>query len=98
MATFPVIDHLDRCKIALQHVVEMQPDCLTGVFDLLLERLDAAIGHAHAQLRQCQCSGHSHAPRGVLTMLPGRRQPQRPPVPHCSEELPTGDAHRDPVE
>ena len=55
MATLPVIDDLDRCKIALQYVAEMQPDRLTNVFDLLLERLDMAIGQAHAQLRQCQC-------------------------------------------
>jgi hypothetical protein len=60
--------------------------------DLLLERLDAAIGHAHAQLRQCQCLDHAHPrvpllprPRGVLTVLPGCRQPPHPPVPQCPE-------------
>jgi hypothetical protein len=105
MATLPVIDNLDRCKIALQYVAEMQPDRLTNVFDLLLERLDAAIGQAHAQLRQCQCLDHSHprvtpfpVPRGVLTVLPGCRQPQQSPAPQCPEGLPTGGEHQWPDE
>ena len=44
MAMMPVIAELDRCKIALQCVAEMQSDSLTAVLEILLERLDDAIG------------------------------------------------------
>ena len=73
----PVIDDLDRCKIALQWVAERQSDSLTVVLEILLERLDDTIGQVHAQLRQCTCqtqsprratSGSAHP--GTLTMLP----------------------------
>jgi hypothetical protein len=98
MAMMPVIEDLDRCKIALQYVAEMQADGLTTVLELLLERLDDAIGQVHAQLRQCTCQ--AHAPRratsgpahpGVLTMLPAHRETPRRPPPMAPEELPTGD-------
>src|SRR5712692_1997659 len=81
MAMMPVIEDLDRCKIALQWVAEMQSDSLTVVLEILLERLDSAIGQVHAQLRQCTCQAHSPrratlgpAHSGALTMLPGHRQ------------------------
>jgi hypothetical protein len=81
MATLPVIDALDRCTIALQYVAELQSDSLAIVLELLLERLEEAIGQAHAQLHQCTCQGSAHprvpagpAPRGVLTVFPGARQ------------------------
>ena len=51
MAMIPVIEDLDRCKIALQWVAEMQSDSLTAVLEILLERLDDTIGQVHAQLR-----------------------------------------------
>lgn len=80
MATIPVIDDLDRCKIALQYLAEGQSDSLTVVLELLVERLQDAIGQAYAQLRQCTCTGSSRsretpgsAPGGVLTLLPGSR-------------------------
>ena len=57
MATIPVIENLDRCKIALQYIAEGQADPLTVVLELLVERLEDAIGQAHAQLRQCTCAG-----------------------------------------
>ena len=50
MATMPVIDALDQCKIALQYVAERQSAGLTPVLELLVERLDTAIGQAPAQL------------------------------------------------
>jgi hypothetical protein len=105
MAMMPVIEDLDRCKIALQYVAEMQSDSLTTVLELLLERLDGAIGQVHAQLRQCTCQ--AHAPRratagpahpGVLTMLPERRQTPRCPPPVAPEELPTGDDGQAPLD
>lgn len=78
MATSPVIHDLDRCKIALQYVAEGQSPSLTVVLELLVERLEAIIGQADAQLRQCTCQGSAQprvasgaAPRGVLTLLPG---------------------------
>jgi hypothetical protein len=91
-----VIDALDQCKIALQYVAERQSDGLTAVLEVLLERLDAAIGQAHAQLRQCQCHTTPRATsvpasRGALTVLAGCRQPPHPPAPLCPEELLTGD-------
>jgi hypothetical protein len=90
----PVIDDLDRCKIALQCVAEMQSDSLTAVFDLLLERLEDAIGQVHAHLRQCTCPVHPQAretsvpaPRRVLTMVPRHKQTPHPPAPVANEEL-----------
>lgn len=98
MATMPVIDNLDRCKIALQCVAEMQSDSLTTVFDLLLERLEDAIGQVHAHLRQCRCPVHPQAretsvpaPRRVLTMVPRHRQPPHPPAPVAPEDLHAGN-------
>jgi hypothetical protein len=61
MALMDVIDDLDRCKIALQYVAEMQSDSLTTVLELLLGRLEDAIGQAQTQLRQCLCPVHAHA-------------------------------------
>ena len=72
MATRPVIDDLDRCKSALQYVAEVQPPSLTAVLELLVERLEAIIGEAEAQLRQCTCQGAAQ-PRSVLTLFPGCR-------------------------
>src|SRR5262247_181463 len=80
MATIPVIDALDRCKVALQYVAEMQSNSLDIVLELLLEQLEEAIEQAHAQLRQCTCADTTHprvvrgpAPREVLTRLPHSR-------------------------
>ena len=76
MTTHPIIDDLDRCKIALQYLAEAQSDSLTVVLELLVERLEDAIGQADTHLRQCTCATQSRetpgaAPRGVLTLLPG---------------------------
>ena len=97
MATMPVIEDLDRCKIALQYVAEMQSDSLTAVFELLLERLEDAIGQAHAHLRQGPCPVHPQAhetpvpaPRRALTMVPKRRQTAPPPAPGAPEDLHAG--------
>jgi hypothetical protein len=91
-----VIDALDQCKIALQYVAERQSAGLTAVLDLLVERLDTAIGQAHAQLRQCQCHAAPRATsvpasRGALTVLAGCRQTPHPPALPCPEELLTRD-------
>jgi len=103
MAMMPVIEDLDRCKIALQWVAEMQSDSLTVVLEILLERLDDTIGQVHAQLRQCTCqapsprrarSGPAHP--GTLTMLPGRWQTPRRPLPATPEDLPTGEVCQEP--
>ena len=59
MATMLVIDALDRCTIALPYIAEGQSDRLTIVLALLVERLEDAIGQAHAQVRQCTCAGTS---------------------------------------
>ena len=103
MAMIPVIEDLDRCKIALQWVAEMQSDSFTAVLEILLERLDDAIGQVHAQLRQCTCQTHSPrratlgpAHSGALTMLPGHRQTPRRPPPAAPEDLPTGDDFQEP--
>ena len=94
MATIPVIDALDRCKIALQYMAEGQSDRLTIVLELLVERLEDAIRQAHAQVRQCTCAGASQprgasgsAPRGVLTLLPGAGQTAPPAAPGDAEGL-----------
>jgi hypothetical protein len=94
MTTIPVIDDLDRCKIALQYIAEGQSDSLTVILELLVERLEDAIGQAHAQLRQCTCADSAQArempgsaPRGVLTVLPGSRQTPSPSALIAPEEL-----------
>jgi hypothetical protein len=98
MATMPVIDELDRCKIALQYVAEMQSDSLTAVFDLLLERLEDAIGQVHAHLRQYPCPVHPQAhetpvptPHRVLTVVPRHRQTPHSPAPVVLEDLHAGN-------
>jgi hypothetical protein len=105
MATIPVIDDLDRCKIALRWVAEMQSDSLTAVLELLLERLEDAIGQVHAQLRQCTCPVHEHAreralpaPRRGLTMVSGPRQTSQRPAPVTPEARPSGEEPQDPLE
>jgi hypothetical protein len=90
MATMSVIDDLDRCKIALQYLAEGQSDSLTVVLELLVERLEDAIGQADAQLRQCTCAGSAQrrvTPRGVLTVLPGSRQMPLPAALGDAEDL-----------
>ena len=46
MAMHPVIDDLDRCKMALQYIAEGQSTSLPVVLELLLEQLEDAIGQA----------------------------------------------------
>jgi hypothetical protein len=104
MATMPVIDALDHCKIALQYIAEMQSDGLSTVLELLLERLDAAIGQVHSQLRQCQCRAAPRAAtpvsarRVALTVVPRPLQtPCHPALvsledPYAGEERPCPDA------
>ena len=105
MATMPVIDALDQCKIALQYVAEGQSDSLTAVLEILLERLDAAIGQVHAQLRQCQCQCHAapratpvSALRGALTVVSRSDQTPCQPAfvsleaPYAEDERPYPDA------
>ncbi len=83
MATMPLIDELDRCKTALQVVAEMQSDELATLLELLIERLDDAIGQVQAHIRQCTCQARlrdlgATVPvcRGALTVC------QRPsPIP-----------------
>ena len=94
MATHPVIDALERCKIALQYLAEGQSDNLTIVLELLVERLEDAIGQAHAPLCQCTCAGSAQAraasdaaPRGVLTLLPGAWQTPPPWAPGAAADL-----------
>jgi hypothetical protein len=96
MTTIPVIDDLDRCKIALQYLAEGQSASLTVVLELLVERLEDAIGQAHTQLRQCTCAGSSTpgaTPRGVLTLLPGSRQTPLPLALTTPEDLDDTEAH-----
>ena len=95
MATNPVINDLDRCKIALQYIAEGQSPSLTAVLELLVERLEEIIGQAHAELRQCTCQGAAQprvasgaASRGVLTLLPGSRQTPASWAPEDAEEEP----------
>ena len=94
MALHPVIDALDRCKIALQYLAEGQSDSLTVLLELLVQRLEDAIGQADAHLRQCTCAGAAQArtasgaaPRGGLTLLPGSRHPSPPWASGDAEEL-----------
>jgi hypothetical protein len=105
MAMMDVIDDLDRCKIALQYVAEMQCDSLTTVLELLLGRLEDTIGQVQTQLRQCLCSVHAQAratsvpvPRCSLTMVSGPRQTPRRPPPVPSEDRPMRDERQDPLE
>jgi len=70
-----IIDELDRCKIALQVVAEMQSGGLATLLDLLIDHLDEAIGQVQAQLQQCTCQARPSdldAPvalrRGAITM------------------------------
>jgi hypothetical protein len=86
MATIPMIDNLDRCKIALQYIAERQSESLAVLLELLLEQLEDAIGQADAQLRQCTCSVPSQ-PRGVLTILPGSWQTSPPSASGDAEAL-----------
>ena len=105
MATISVIDDLERCKIALQYIAERQSDSLNVVLEVLLERLDDAIGQVHTQLRQGVCAGPcppretpGPAPRGVLTLVPDSRQTPHPPAsgphedPHAEDEHSCPDA------
>jgi hypothetical protein len=75
MSTRELIDELDRCKTALQVVAEMQSDGLATLLDLLLDRLDDAIGQVQAHIQQCTCQDLLSDPdtpvplrRGTLTM------------------------------
>jgi hypothetical protein len=95
MAMHPVIDDLDRCKIALQYMAEGQSTRLTVVLELLLEQLEDAIGQAAAQLRQCTCQGTAQprgaagaASRGVLTLRPRSRQTPASWAPEDAAEKP----------
>ena len=75
MSSRELIDELDRCKTALQVVAEMQSDGLAILLDLLIERLDEAIGQVQAHVQQCTCQDLPHDPdtpvplrRGALTV------------------------------
>ena len=75
MSAREVIDELDRCKTALQVVAEMQSDGLAILLDLLLDRLDDAIGQVQAHIQQCTCQAHARdldtpvsVRRGALTV------------------------------
>jgi len=70
-----IIDELDRCKIALQVVAEMQSGGLATLLDLLVDHLDEVIGQVQAQLQRCTCQARPSdldAPvplrRGAITM------------------------------
>ena len=76
MATMPVIDDLDRCKSALQYIADGQSDSLSAVLKLLVERLEDALGQAHAQLRQCTCGAR---PRLVRPQARATWCPYSPP-------------------
>jgi hypothetical protein len=105
MIMMDVIDDLDRCKIALQYVADMQGDSLTTVLELLLERLEDTIGQVQTQLRQGPCPVHTPArvtpvpaPRRGLTLVPGPIQTPQRPAPVPPEEQPRGDELQDPLE
>ena len=105
MAMMDVIDDLDRCKIALQYVADMQGDSLTTVLELLLGRLEDAIGQVQTQLHQGPCPVHTQAratlvpaPQRGLTMIPGPRQTPRRPAPVPPEERPMRGEFQDPRE
>ena len=75
MPSIEIIDELDRCKIALQVVAEMQSGGLATLLDLLIDNLDEVIGQVQAQLQQCTCQARPSdldAPvalrRGAITM------------------------------
>ena len=89
MAMHPVIDDLDRCKIALQYIAEGQSDHLTVVLELLVERLEDAIGQAAAQLRQCT---RGLRPASGDAQCYAARCPHRPPG---SQQTPLPSALRD---
>ena len=72
MARNPVIDDLDRCKIALQYIAEGQSTSLTVVLELLLEQLEDAIGQAAAQLRPVHVPGRRPAAGRVQRCVAGR--------------------------
>jgi hypothetical protein len=97
MAMMDVIDDLDRCKIALQYVAEMQYDSLTNVLELLLGRLEDAIGQVQTQLHQCPCPVHAHARETSRPCAPP--WPHHGPRPHtdastsCPRAPPRGSAH-----
>ena len=60
MPGMEIIDELDRCKIALQVVAEMQSGGLATLLDLLIDNLDSAIGQIQSQLQQCTCQARHH--------------------------------------
>ena len=75
MPSMDIIDELDRCKIALQVVAEMQSGGLATLLDLLVDHLDEVIGQVQAQLQRCTCQARPSdldAPvplrRGAITM------------------------------
>jgi hypothetical protein len=70
MSTRHLIDELDRCKTALQVVAEMQSDGMATLLDLLIDRLDDAIGQVQAHLQQCTCQAQ---PRDLDRPVPLRR-------------------------
>jgi hypothetical protein len=105
MAMIDVIDDLDRCKIALQYVADMQGDSLTTVLELLLERLEDTIGQVQTQLRQGACPVHTLARatpvpalRRGLTLVPAPQQTSRRPAPTPPEDQPSGDELQAPLE
>ena len=76
----------------------MQSDSLTAVFDLLLERLEDAIGQVYAHLRQYPGLLRPQAretpvpaPHRVLTMVSRHRQTPHAPAPVTFEELRAGN-------
>jgi hypothetical protein len=103
MTMHPALDDLDRCKIALQYLAELQSVGLTALLELLLERMDEAIEQVDVQLHQCTCQGAAHprvpagpAPRGVLTVFPGARQPSPSWAPRDAEEQDAAAERRGP--
>ena len=62
MSNMEIIDELDRCKIALQVVAEMQSDGMGTLLDLLLDCLDDAIGQVQAHIQQCTCQDQPQDP------------------------------------